>query len=201
MTDWLLALVPQYGVWLMCVATFLSCLAVPAPTSILMLTAGGFVAAGDLVLWQVIAAAFAGAIAGDQTGYFIGWRGGHELLARLSREPSRAKLIGRAKSIMQTRGDAGIFLTRWLFSPLGPYANFAGGAIGFNWLRFTIAGALGEAVWVGLYIGLGISFGGNLEKANDYLGSILGIVAAGVVMLGLGMWLYSVARWEREAGV
>ncbi len=145
MTDWLLGLVPQYGVWLMCAATFLSCLAVPAPTSILMLTAGGFVASGDLSLWQVIAAAFAGAIAGDQTGYFIGWRGGHELLGRLGRDPARGKLIERAKSIMQTRGDIGVFLTRWLFSPLGPYANFAGGAMRINWLRFSLVAALGRS--------------------------------------------------------
>ena len=29
MTDWLLALVPTYGLWLLAAATFLSCLAIP----------------------------------------------------------------------------------------------------------------------------------------------------------------------------
>ena len=46
MTDWLLALVPQYGLWLLAATTFCSCLALPFPASILMMTAGGFVAAG-----------------------------------------------------------------------------------------------------------------------------------------------------------
>ena len=41
MTDWLLALVPTYGLWLLAAATFLSCLAIPIPVSILMLAAGG----------------------------------------------------------------------------------------------------------------------------------------------------------------
>ena len=50
MTDWLLALVPQYGLWLLAATTFFSCLALPFPASIMMLTAGGFVAAGDLAL-------------------------------------------------------------------------------------------------------------------------------------------------------
>ena len=59
MTDWLLALVPQYGLLLLAATTFLSCLALPLPASILMLTAGGFAAAGDLVLWQAFAAATA----------------------------------------------------------------------------------------------------------------------------------------------
>jgi membrane-associated protein len=36
MTDWLLALVPQYGLWLLAATTFFSCLALPFPASILM---------------------------------------------------------------------------------------------------------------------------------------------------------------------
>ena len=83
MTDWLLALVPQYGVWLLAVCTFLSCLALPVPASILMLAAGGFVAAGDLSLTGSVAAALAGAVAGDQAGYFGGRWGGSGLLDRM----------------------------------------------------------------------------------------------------------------------
>lgn len=50
MPDWLLGQVPTYGLWLFAASTFLSCLALPIPASILMLAAGGFVAAGDLPL-------------------------------------------------------------------------------------------------------------------------------------------------------
>lgn len=196
MTDWLLALVPTYGLWLLAVTTFLSCLALPLPASILMLTAGGFVAAGDLVLWQVGAAAYAGAIAGDVTGFHLGRFGGAGLLERLGREPSRKKLIGMATAIMEKRGTVGIFLTRWLFSAIGPWANFAGGAIGYDRRRFVLAAAAGEMVWVGLYVGLGNAFAGNLEAANDMMGSILGVLAAGAVMVGLGLWLRSLLRQQ-----
>jgi len=87
MTAWLLALVPQYGLWLLAATTFLSCLALPFPASILMLTAGGFAAAGDLVLWQAFLAAAAGGIAGDQLGYWAGRGLGTPALARLRRDP------------------------------------------------------------------------------------------------------------------
>ena len=50
MTEWLLGLVPQYGMYLLAVCTFASCLALPIPASMLMLAAGGFVASGDLSL-------------------------------------------------------------------------------------------------------------------------------------------------------
>ena len=62
MTDWLLALVPQYGLWLLFFVTLFSCLALPLPASIMMLTAGGFAAAGDFLLWQAVLAALAGAL-------------------------------------------------------------------------------------------------------------------------------------------
>jgi membrane protein DedA with SNARE-associated domain len=57
MIDALLAAVPTHGVWLVAAVTFLSCLALPMPASLVMLTAGGFAAAGDLDLWQVLGAA------------------------------------------------------------------------------------------------------------------------------------------------
>ena len=84
MTDWFLGLVPVYGLWLIAVVTFASCLALPMPASIVMLAAGGFAASGDLVLWQVMATAVLGAIAGDQLGFSIGRVGGTTLVERLS---------------------------------------------------------------------------------------------------------------------
>ncbi len=104
MTDWVIALVPTYGLWLLAVVTFLACLALPVPCPILMLTAGGFAAAGDLILWQLIASALGGAVVGDQTSYQIGVWGGHPLLQRLSATPAREKLVLRALQQMEARG-------------------------------------------------------------------------------------------------
>ncbi len=199
MTDWLLALVPTYGLWLIATTTLASCLALPIPASIIMLAAGGFAAAGDLVLWQVIAAALAGATVGDQLGYFAGRHGGGPLLDRLSRAPARAKVIDKARTTMESRGGVAVFLSRWLFSPLGPYVNLISGAMRHDWLRFTLWGVLGEVVWCGLYVMMGSAFAGNLSAASDMLGAILGLVATLTAVLGLGAWLLALARRERAA--
>ena len=87
MTETILALVPVYGLALIALATFLSCLALPIPSSLIMLSAGGFGAAGDLVLWKAGAAALAGAVAGDQIGYRIGQLGQRAVLGRGVRGP------------------------------------------------------------------------------------------------------------------
>jgi membrane-associated protein len=191
MTDWLLALVPQYGLWLLAATTFLSCLALPFPASILMLTAGGFAAAGDLVLWQAFGAAAAGGIAGDQVGYWAGRGFGATFLARLRKDPGRDKLLARADAMMERKGVMAVFFSRWLVSPLGPWVNLIAGSTAYRWLRFTLAGIAGECVWAGLYVGTGYGFAGNVEAASQMLGSVLGMVGGAAAVLALGYWLFS----------
>lgn len=203
MTDWFLSLVPVYGPWLVGLATFLACLAVPMPASVIMLAAGGFVSAGDLALMPVLAAALGGAVAGDQLGYTIGRRGGVPLLDRLSQHRGRARLIGQARRLTDERGRLAVFLSRWLFSPLGPYVNMLSGAIGQSRAVFTIWAVAGEVVWCSIYILTGRAFGGNLSAAADMLGSVLGLIASltATLVLGYGLWmLYRREVQRKEAG-
>lgn len=199
MTDWLLALVPQYGLWLLAATTFFSCLALPFPASIMMLTAGGFVAAGDLALLPTFAAAAGGGVAGDQLGFWAGRKVGAPLLDRVRRDPAREKLLKKAVVMLEAKGIVAVFLTRWLFSPLGPWVNLVTGSTGYGWHRFTAAGVAGEAVWSGLYVGMGYGFAGNITAASDMLGSVLGILAGGAAVVILGLWLRSALKAQRMA--
>ena len=196
MTDWLLGLVPTYGGWLLALSTFLSCLALPIPASLLMLVAGGFVAGGDLTLVGSAGAALAGAVAGDQTGYAAGRLGGSALMTRLG---SRAAPVAKATDLLARRGGVAVFLSRWLVSALGPYVNLAAGAAGQSWARFTAWGVAGEAVWVSLYVGVGYAVPGNLAAASDMAFDLLAALAAGAVALGALVWLVIVLRAERAA--
>ena len=107
----------------------------------------------------------------------------------MQRNPARAHLLARAVEVLEKRGLQGVFLSRWLFSPLGPWVNLTAGSAGYDWRRFSLAGGTGEAVWAGLYIGFGYGFAGNIEAATEMLGSVLGLLAAGTVMIGLAIWL------------
>ena len=199
MTDWLFELLAAYGVPILALTTFASCLALPVPASLAMLTAGAFTATGDLALAPVAGGAFAGAMAGDQAGYALGLRGGRWLDGTLAARPKRARLFTRARDFTQRRGGPGIFLTRWLFSPLGPYANLAAGAGRLNWLTFTAWGAAGEAIWVSLYVGLGLTFADNLAQGAEVASQALGFLAALGLTIFLGFWLARVIRRSRDA--
>ena len=198
MTDMLFALVPIYGGWLVLAATYLSCLALPVPSSLMMLAAGAFAAAGDLSLLTSAGAAYVGAVAGDQTGYAIGRKGGTPLVERLARRRKLAGSIGRARTMLDRSGVTTVFLTRWLFSPLGPYVNFIGGAMGLAWSRFTLGSTTGEAAWVTIYVGLGFFFGSQVEAIANVSGNLAGLLAAGAVTALLGAALLRKMRNGRH---
>lgn len=197
MTETLLALVADYGTVALMLTTFLSCLALPVPASLAMLAAGGFVAAGDLSGPLVAAAAFGGAVLGDQVGYGAG-RFGSGLVNRMAQRPGRGAALRTASQELNAKGAHLVFYSRWLVSPLGPYVNFAAGATGLHWPRFLLADIAGEAVWVLIYVGLGILFAGNITLLADILGNLSGLLAALAVALGAGLWLRRSARQHRK---
>lgn len=189
-----LALITGYGVGVLFLATLLSCLALPVPTSLMMLAAGGFAASGDLVLDQTLASAYLGAVAGDNLGYALGRAGGTGLAGWISASSARAALRSKAEQALVKWGRAGVFLSRWLFSPLGPYVNLVAGLTGQRWLGFAFAAALGELVWVGLYVGLGYTFADQITALGSLLGNVSGLLVGLLLSVILGRWL-----WQRAA--
>ncbi len=198
MTDTLLLLVSDYGLLVISLATLLSCFALPMPSSLMMMAGGAFAAAGDLVLWQVCLAAFVGAVAGDQTGYVIArhW-GGERLWGWLRSRRASARLLSQAEALLEKRGGWAVYLTRWLFSPLGPYVNLIAGATRMPWRRFALADLAGEVTWVTVYVTLGYVFGTQIEELSDTLGSVIGALTAGMVTLLLGRALWAQRRSAR----
>lgn len=198
MTDTVFALVAAYGALVIFASAFLSCLALPIPTSLMMLTGGAFVASSDLAMPQVVAAAFAGAVLGDQAGYFIGRLGGAPVVARLARSPARAAVLERARRLVDKRGGIGVFLSTWAVAPLGPWVNFIAGATGLSWGRFSLADITGEAIWVTLYVGLGYAFATQVTLVADLMGDVMGLIAALVVAVAAALWIAAVLKAQKS---
>ncbi|SMO50711.1 membrane protein DedA, SNARE-associated domain [Thalassovita litoralis] len=193
--DSLLALLPDYGAPFLAAITLLSCLALPVPSSLVMMAAGGFAAAGDLSYTAVISAALLGAVAGDQLGFWLG-RSGSDILKRMeNRGGKQAHALARASHLTRQRGGVAVFLTRWLLSPLGPYVNFAAGAARMGWRGFSAASVAGESVWVVLYIGIGAGATQQLETLwpliSDASGILVTLAVAGLLALRLRHLLHA----------
>ncbi len=199
MTDTLLSFVASYGVWVVFCSAYISCLAVPIPTAVVMLSAGAFAASGDLNIATVFAASLGGAILGDQTGFSLGRFGGTKILDRLARSKARRALLTRARILIQRWGDVGVFFSTWLFAPLGPWVNFVAGANRLSWLRFTIADVAGELIWVTVYVGLGYTFADRINQIASLLSSSVAFLMGSALTVILGWLLVRAVKAQRKS--
>lgn len=186
MIEQLTGAVADYGALALFLILLVNCVGVPFPTSLLMLAAGSAAAQGQMEAGPVLLAGIAGAVAGDQLGYALGRGGGEPALSALSRRFGLGPAIGRARGFMDRWGGPSVFLTRWLFSPVGPYVNLVAGATRLSWARFTLWGALGEGVWVLGYVGLGYVFSRHVAALAQMLGDFTWFAVFGAAAAFLG---------------
>jgi membrane-associated protein len=193
-TDQLLSLLALYGLPALFVVLVVASAGVPFPVTFLLVAAGSFVEQGELKLWQVVPLSCAGAALGDQIGYWAGRRGGRSLVRRATNRFGGADQIERAEKFTRRWGGAGVFLSRWLITPLGPWVNVTSGAADYPWLRFTIWDVLGEALWVVLYVMLGELFSDRVQELADLLGNLAWVAVGALATLVLGWKLLNYFR-------
>lgn len=198
MSESVLALVVDYGVPIVFCVTFLSCLAVPVPSSVLMLAAGGFAATGDLSLVAVAFAALCGAILGDNTGYWAARRLGERAENWLVADPKRRALRDRSAAVLDKHGGPAVFFTCWLVAPLAPSMNYVCGLTRFHWPRFVVWGIAGEITWVSIYVGLGFAFADSMTTLASILSNASGFITTFALLTGLGWWLLRATKVRRD---
>ncbi len=164
MFDQLLAAVTDYGSPALFAVVAVAAVGVPLPVTLLLIVTGSLVAQGAMNLWPTIAIATAGSVAGDQLGYAVGRWGGKVLVARLRGMFGDAERIEKLDAKAKSWGGAGVFFSRWLVTPLGPWINFASGAADYSWLWFTVWDVLGELLGSALFICLGLAFSDRVQQ-------------------------------------
>lgn len=187
MTQDLVALLPQWGPWIVALSAALSCMMIPVPTTLLLLTAGALTGTGHLQLPMIALAAAVGGTLGDVAAYLLARRV-EPVLNRAG--TGRAELLARARGFLDRRGMTAIFLSRWLISPLGPPMNYVAGAAHLSLPRFAVASLAGELVWSTLHVSIGHLFGRQFREVESAALKAIGVgVALGLlVMLLRRLW-------------
>jgi membrane-associated protein len=195
-TDQLLAALSLYGLPVLFGILVIGCAGLPLPGSLMLVAAGSFAQLGEMKLWQVITVASAGSVLGDQIGYGLGrWSG--RLAEQLSRKLGGEEKLKSAKEFTKHWGGTGIFFSRWLVTPLGPWLNLTSGMAAYSWPRFVLWDVLGEVLWVVLYVMLGELFSDRVQALAEILGSLAWVLAGMVLAVILG---WQLAKYFRPAG-
>lgn len=183
--DQLLAALVTYGMPVLFGIVLITSIGFPLPSTFALIAAGSFVQQGEMNLWLVFVLGILGAIIGDQIGYWIGRWGGRRLVLRVSRWFGRNRLQD-AENLSRKWGGLGIFLSRWLFTPLSPWLNLTSGITEYSYPRFILWDIPGEIIWVTLYVMVGKIFSDRVQALTELLGSLawvlIGLLAA--IILG-----------------
>lgn len=193
MSGELLALLTSYGLPALFLILLVTSAGAPFPDSLLLVAVGSFVAQGDLAFVPVVMVGTLGAVAGDQLGYAIGYWGGRPLAARVA----GTERIKKAEAFSRKWGGPGIFFSRWLVGPLGPWINITSGMTAYPWLRFAALDIAGEAIWVLLYVSLGRAFSDKVQAIANLLGNLTWVVLGLLVTVVLG---YKLLKPRRVGG-
>jgi membrane-associated protein len=137
---------------------------------------------GDLLVWLVLLAAFAGALVGDFCGFLIGRTAGVRVVRRFVRGETGTRRLKRAERELDRRGMALIAAAQ--FIPGGRnVVMVAAGTLGFPLPRFLLAETIGAGIWASFQTALGYFGGRVFESTLTSLIVSLGIafaVAAGI---------------------
>ena len=193
-------LLATYGYWAVLVIVALESMGIPAPGETILIAAGIYAGTTHrLSVVLIIVAAAAGAILGDNLGYWIGREGGFRLLRRYGRYirlDERKLKVGQYLFI--THGGKVVFFGRFV-SVLRAWAAFLAGTDQMPWPRFLFFNAAGGIVWAALY-GLGsYLLGDNVHRIAGPVGIGLG-AAAIIIIAGFLIFLWrNLKRLEDEA--
>lgn len=144
---------------------------VPSETSVI--TAGVVAGAGDLSLPLVIAFAAAGAVAGDNTAYFIGHRWGQRINDRFFSSEKSKKRVDWAQRQVMERGGELIVIAR--FIPGGrTVVTLSAGTLAYPWRKFIVFDAIAGITWASYAASLGY-FGGRSFENQPWKGLILAL--------------------------
>ena len=157
------------------------------PGDSLLVIAGTIAAKGDLNIWWLNVTLILAAIAGDATGYWIGWRAGKALYSRPNSFFFRREHLMKTHDFYEKHGGKTIVIAR--FMPIvRTFAPVVAGAAEMTYRQFAVYNVAGGILWVtsmtlgGYFLGMVV----GPEKIGKNLHLIV-VIVIGLSLLPAGI--------------
>src|SRR2546423_3629066 len=199
-TSDLLRLLTTYGYLAVLVFVGIESIGIPFPGETMLLIAAIYAGTTHhLSIFLVILAAAAGAILGDNIGFWVGREGGYRLLRRYGRyirlDERKLKL---GLYLFRKHGGKVVFFGRFV-AVLRALAAFLAGTNRMPWPRFLLFNALGGIVWATLYGIGGHALGNHIHRFTGPIGTITIVLAVILILVLLFLLRRNEHRLEEEA--
>lgn len=178
--DQLQELLERWGYLMVFTAMLLENAGVPLPGESLTMLGGYAAGSGQLNVFGVIGAAIAGAVLGDNLGYWVGRRAGWSLIQRVGSllRQSPEQMENRRLRFLRHSGKS-VFLGRFV-AVLRVIAGPMAGAVGMPYRRFLLFNFAGAVLWATTMVSIAW-LGGRWIPIEQLL--------TGVVQFGIGALL------------
>jgi membrane protein DedA with SNARE-associated domain len=184
--QWLDGLFQQYGYGVIFLGIMLESTGLPLPGESLLIAAAIYAATTHrLNIFILIPIAAAGAIGGDQIGYFLGRWIGFRLLVRCGHKIGLSdERLNLGRFLFRRYGGAVVFFGRFV-AVLRTFAALLAGANRMPWHTFLLWNASGGIAWTSLY-GFGAYLLGDAAKrVSGPVGLVLAVIGAAALLLAL----------------
>ncbi|MGD2183157.1 DedA family protein [Lusitaniella coriacea LEGE 07167] len=192
----------EYGYWAVFMGIALENTGIPIPGETIILVSGFLAGSGELNYWWVLASAIAGAVIGDNFGYWLGRLGGWERFVRIGnffRVPE--KYLEEAKRQFSKNAPRAVFFGRFV-ALLRIFAGPIAGIVEMPYFQFLLCNFGGAALWASIVVSLPF-FLGRIISLQEVIRLVakLGIVAFILIAIwiGLTVWWESRKKFEEEA--
>lgn len=190
-----LSLLAEYGYWIVFFGVMLESAGLPIPGETVLIASGILAQQGNLDVGDAVLFGILGAVIGDQTGYWVGRKGGRPFVLRWGRyvliTPER---LARAESFFDRHGGKAVFLARFV-AGLRVFGALVAGISRMHWRTFFLYNALGGVVWATAAVLVGYLLGGSLDLVERWMGRATTLLA---ILLAAGLILYLAYRWVRR---
>lgn len=141
-----------------------------------------------------------GNVAGAGVTYTLGRRFGARVFLRRIERYAGPDSENRIRRLHKRYGFVGLFVSRFLPGVRAIVPPFAG-AMRLPAFKVMLSIATASGVWSGFITFLAFRAGDNWDVVEGYLvrsGKVVGLIAIGIVVLGIGIWLLKRRARKRE---
>jgi len=167
-----------YGYWAVFVGIAIENMGIPLPGETIVIVGGFLAGSGELNYGWVLSSAIAGAVLGDNFGYWVGRVGGWQLLVKIGRIfRLQEQQLEQAKDRYSKNAVQAVFFGRFV-TLLRIFAGPLAGITQMPYKQFLLCNLGGAAVWATTIVTLSFFLGKivSLEQIVSWIAQI-GVVA------------------------